>query len=121
MIRRPPRSTQSRSSAASDVYKRQGWEAHVRSQASDDRQRWEAAILQIERQQPLALSLAAGHKWNNKTLALLGVIQEVLPFLQEPHNVVRDNTHHGEGQPVEVDNTPDDGTVRRELVAPQSL
>src|SRR5450756_2754213 len=25
MIRRPPRSTQSRSSAASDVYKRQGW------------------------------------------------------------------------------------------------
>src|SRR5665809_96010 len=35
MIRRPPRSTQSRSSAASDVYKRQlvqtgdGWAAHV--------------------------------------------------------------------------------------------
>src|SRR5680860_1190765 len=27
MIRRPPRSTQSRSSAASDVYKRQGWTA----------------------------------------------------------------------------------------------
>ena len=30
MIRRPPRSTQSRSSAASDVYKRQGYyEAHI--------------------------------------------------------------------------------------------
>ena len=28
MIRRPPRSTQSRSSAASDVYKRQGWYAN---------------------------------------------------------------------------------------------
>src|SRR5450756_2992241 len=29
MIRRPPRSTQSRSSAASDVYKRQGKTAHL--------------------------------------------------------------------------------------------
>src|SRR5450756_2705060 len=28
MIRRPPRSTQSRSSAASDVYKRQGYTSH---------------------------------------------------------------------------------------------
>ena len=30
MIRRPPRSTQSRSSAASDVYKRQGGNIHSR-------------------------------------------------------------------------------------------
>src|SRR5665811_2613134 len=28
MIRRPPRSTRVRSSAASDVYKRQGWDCH---------------------------------------------------------------------------------------------
>src|SRR5450756_2062295 len=32
MIRRPPRSTQSRSSAASDVYKRQGYALFLRSQ-----------------------------------------------------------------------------------------
>ena len=32
MIRRPPRSTQSRSSAASDVYKRQIYSQHLKSQ-----------------------------------------------------------------------------------------
>src|SRR5680860_331069 len=36
MIRRPPRSTQSRSSAASDVYKRQGWRGDL-SPASSSR------------------------------------------------------------------------------------
>ena len=33
MIRRPPRSTLDRSSAASDVYKRQEWERYVSRQA----------------------------------------------------------------------------------------
>src|SRR5678815_5872860 len=36
MIRRPPRSTLDRSSAASDVYKRQGWRL--------DRSEWEAML-----------------------------------------------------------------------------
>ncbi|CZT61231.1 hypothetical protein CDFC105_104129 [Clostridioides difficile] len=35
MIRRPPRSTQSRSSAASDVYKRQGLEALLLAKDKD--------------------------------------------------------------------------------------
>mgnify|MGYP007112058687 CR=1 FL=1 len=37
MIRRPPRSTQSRSSAASDVYKRQGGDGAVESEGVADR------------------------------------------------------------------------------------
>src|SRR5450756_2105502 len=36
MIRRPPRSTQSRSSAASDVYKRQGLALHLGHRISGD-------------------------------------------------------------------------------------
>ena len=39
MIRRPPRSTQSRSSAASDVYKRQVQEDHVDGPVVGDHQR----------------------------------------------------------------------------------
>src|SRR5450756_972538 len=41
MIRRPPRSTQSRSSAASDVYKRQPWRARsVRAAGRRDEDLW---------------------------------------------------------------------------------
>ena len=41
MIRRPPRSTQSRSSAASDVYKRQAWP----SDGARFRRRWCSSLL----------------------------------------------------------------------------
>ena len=43
MIRRPPRSTRDRSSAASDVYKRQGEHAEREVIRGEQREQWRAA------------------------------------------------------------------------------
>src|SRR5450756_1978368 len=70
MIRRPPRSTQSRSSAASDVYKRQVPAYFNDSQRQATKEAGEIAGLNVRRiiNEPTAASLAYGLDKRNKDM-----------------------------------------------------
>ena len=83
MIRRPPRSTQSRSSAASDVYKRQGFEPLMtKCFAAKSDEEFEAAYKRM-------VDFATQNQLSDESMAKLNAFyQEKYP---ESYNVYMDN------------------------------